>query len=74
VFEEPLLNNGKRYTHTDTQIDGKDVVTMGSVVLTYTPSVIKIDSGIQKLIREDLRTHRQYGDLISVLLIFRIRK
>jgi hypothetical protein len=73
VFEEPLPNNGKGYTDTDTRADGKDVVLLGSGVMIYEyiPSIIRIDSDIQKLVRADLRTHRQYGDLISLLFLFK---
>jgi hypothetical protein len=46
----------------------KYTVEMGPGVI-YTPSFIKIGSGIQKLIR-DTQTHRQQGDLISLLLFF----
>jgi hypothetical protein len=43
---------------------------MGSGVMTYIPSLIKIGSGIQKLIGGDSQTHRQHGDLIRLLLFF----
>jgi hypothetical protein len=46
----------------------KYVVEIGSGAMIYTPDSIKIGSGIQKLIEEDTQTHRQYGDLISLLL------
>jgi hypothetical protein len=38
--------------------------------MTYITSIIKIGLGIQKLIGEDTRTHRQRGDLISLCLFF----
>jgi hypothetical protein len=40
--------------------------------MIYTPSFIKIGSGIQKLIGDDTQTHkhRQHCDLISLLLFF----
>jgi hypothetical protein len=41
---------------------------MGSGAMMYIPSVVKIGSGIEKLIRRD--THRQHGDLISLLLFW----
>jgi hypothetical protein len=41
---------------------------MGSGVVIYVPSFIKIGSGIQKLIGEDTQT--QHGDLISLLIFF----
>jgi hypothetical protein len=41
---------------------------MGSGAMIYIPSFVKIGSGIQKLIRGD--THRQHGDLISLLLFW----
>jgi hypothetical protein len=44
---------------------------MGSGAVIYVPSFIKIGSGIQKLIGGIHRhTHRQQGDLISLLLFF----
>jgi hypothetical protein len=61
-FTEPLPNNDRRDTHTDTQTDGegfmKYAVEMGSVAMIYIPSFMKIGSGIQKLIRGDSQTHR----------------
>jgi hypothetical protein len=39
-------------------------VEMSSGAMIYIPSFLKIGSGIQKLIREDSQTHRQYGDCI----------
>jgi hypothetical protein len=45
----------------------KYAVEMGSGAMTYTPSFIKIGSGIQKLIGGYTQTHRQLGDLISLL-------
>jgi hypothetical protein len=41
---------------------------MGSGAMMYIPSLIKIGSGIQKLILR--QTHRQHGDRISLLLSF----
>jgi hypothetical protein len=41
---------------------------MRSGAMMYVPSFIEIGSGIQKLIRRDPQTHRQYGDRISLLL------
>jgi hypothetical protein len=46
----------------------KYAVEMGSGTMVYIPSFIKSRSGIQKLIRGDTQTHRQQGDLISLLL------
>jgi hypothetical protein len=43
---------------------------MGAGAMMYISSFIKIGSGIQKLIEEDSQTHRQHGDLLSVLLFF----
>jgi hypothetical protein len=45
----------------------KYAVEMGSGVMTYIPSFIKISSGIQKQIGRDSLTHRQHGDRISLL-------
>jgi hypothetical protein len=47
----------------------KHAFDMGSGANIYIPSFIKIDSGIQKLMGAE-RTHRQHGDLISILLGF----
>jgi hypothetical protein len=47
---------------------------MGSGVMIYIPSVIRIDSYIQKWIGEDTQTHRQDGYGISLLLFFKIKK
>jgi hypothetical protein len=50
----------------------KYAVEMGSGAMIYTPSFIKIGSGIRKLIRD---THTQHSDLISLrLFFFKIRK
>jgi hypothetical protein len=50
-------------------------VKMGSEAMIYIPSFIKTDSGIQKLIGVILiQTHRQNGDLISLLSFFEKRK
>jgi hypothetical protein len=45
---------------------------MGSEAVIYIPSFIKIGSGIQKLMGGGIcrHTHRQQGDLISLLLYF----
>jgi hypothetical protein len=48
----------------------KHAVKMGSDAMMYIPGLIKIGSGIQKLIGGDTQTHRQRGDLISLLLSF----
>jgi hypothetical protein len=48
----------------------KYAVEMGSGAVIYIPSLIKIGSGIQKLIRKDTQVHKQQGDLISLLLFF----
>jgi hypothetical protein len=43
-------------------------IKMGSGVMIYIPSFIKIGSGIQRNEkRGDSQTHRQHGDLISLL-------
>jgi hypothetical protein len=46
----------------------KCTIQMGSGAMIYIPSFINIGSGIQKLL-EDIhtQTHRQQGDLISLL-------
>jgi hypothetical protein len=48
-------------------------VFMGSVSMTYVPSFIKFGSGIEKLIRRDILTHRQHGDYINLLQESRVR-
>jgi hypothetical protein len=51
----------------------KHAVETGSGVMILIPSCIKIGSGIQKVVRGgggDLQTHRQHGDLISLLCFF----
>jgi hypothetical protein len=48
----------------------KYAVEMGSGTMTYSPSSIKIDSGIQKLTEVGSQTYRQQGDHISLLLFF----
>jgi hypothetical protein len=42
-------------------------VQMGSGAMVCTPSFIKICSGIQNSMGVDSQTHRQHGDLISLL-------
>jgi hypothetical protein len=65
---------GHTYRHTDWW-EGfmKYAVEMSSGVMIYIRSFIKINSGIQKLIRGIYR-HRQHGDRISLLSFFKIRK
>jgi hypothetical protein len=47
----------------------KYAVEIGSGAMMYVPSFIKTGSGIQKLMgRIHIQTHRQHGDLISLLL------
>jgi hypothetical protein len=43
---------------------------MDSGAMIYIPTFIQTGSGVQKLIRRDSQTHRQQGDLISLLLFF----
>jgi hypothetical protein len=55
--------------------DGRDFLitplNWGSGGVVYTPNVIKIGAGIQKLIGGiHMQTHRQQGDLIGLLLFF----
>jgi hypothetical protein len=50
-------------------------VEMGLGAMTYMPSFIKVNSGIQKLMGGgDTRTDRQEGDLICLLLLFQYKK
>jgi hypothetical protein len=53
VFTESLPSNDRKDIHTDTLTDEKgfmkDAVEMGSGAMIYTPSYMKIGSGIQKL-------------------------
>jgi hypothetical protein len=43
---------------------------MGSGAVIYKASFIENDSDIQKLLRRNTQTHRQHGDVISLLLFF----
>jgi hypothetical protein len=43
---------------------------IGSGAMIYIPSFIEIGSGIQKSLGGDSLTHRQHGDLISLLLFY----
>jgi hypothetical protein len=43
---------------------------MGSGVITYITSFMKIGSGIQKLIEGESQTYRQHGDSLSLLSFF----
>jgi hypothetical protein len=52
----------------------KHTVEMDSDAMICMPNLIKIGSGIQKLIRGDSQTHSQHGDRISLLTFFEIRK
>jgi hypothetical protein len=48
---------------------------MGSGVVIYVPSFIKIGSGVQNIIGGGgIHTHRQQRDLISLLYFFKIWK
>jgi hypothetical protein len=55
-------------------------IEMGSGAITYVPRFIKINSGIQKLTggyayrQTHMYTHRQDGDLTSLLSFFQKRK
>jgi hypothetical protein len=61
------LPSNDRGIHTHTHADGRDffnyAVEMGSRAVIYVPSLIKIGSGIQKLMGA-IHTHRQQHDLI----------
>jgi hypothetical protein len=48
----------------------KCAVEIGSDGMIYIQSFTKIASGIQNLVGRDTQTHRQRGDLISLLLFF----
>jgi hypothetical protein len=48
----------------------KYAVEMGSGAMIYIPSFIKISLGIQTFRRGDSQTHRQHGNLISLVLGF----
>jgi hypothetical protein len=67
VFTEPLPGND-RGINVQIMIYA---IKMGSNSMIYIPSFIKIDSGIQKLIR-DLQTHREtaWSYVICLLLFF----
>jgi hypothetical protein len=48
---------------------------MGSGDITYIPDLIKIGSGIQKLMEGNTKTHTQHGDLINLHpVFFKLRK
>jgi hypothetical protein len=51
----------------------KYTVDMGSGAMICVPSLIKICLDVQKLVM-GIQTHRQHGDLLSLLLFLRIRK
>jgi hypothetical protein len=48
----------------------KYAAEMGLGAMIYIPRFITIGSGIQKMITGDTFTHRQHGDLLSLLLFF----
>jgi hypothetical protein len=52
----------------------KYAVEMGLVVMIYIQSFIKIGSGIQTFIGGDTQTHRQHGNLISLVLLLQNKK
>jgi hypothetical protein len=58
------------------QTDGREffnyAVEMGSGAVIYVPSFIKNGSGVQKLIGGFTDTHRQQGELISLLYFLKI--
>jgi hypothetical protein len=73
MFTEPLPCNDRRNIHTDTQTEGgffKYAVEVGSGVMIYIPSFIKIGPAMRKLVGRDTQTHRQHGDGISLHLFF----
>jgi hypothetical protein len=43
-------------------------VEIGSGAMIYISKFLMIGSGVQKLMGGDTQTHRQHGDLISLLL------
>jgi hypothetical protein len=45
----------------------KYAIEMGSVAMIYITSSVKFGSGIRKLVKEDIQTHRQTEDFISRL-------
>jgi hypothetical protein len=48
---------------------------MGSSAMIYIPRFIKIRSAIQTLMNgANTQTYKEYGDLMSLLLFFKIRK
>jgi hypothetical protein len=59
---------------TDGKVFLNYAVKMGSGAMISVSSFIKIGSGIQNLIGGDTQTHRQQGDLISLLLAFQNRE
>jgi hypothetical protein len=45
----------------------KHTITMGSDAIIYTPSFMKIGSGIQKLMEVGSQTHKEHEDRIILL-------
>jgi hypothetical protein len=52
----------------------KYTVEIGSDAKIYITDFINIGSGTQKLIRGNTKIQRNYGNLISLCLFFKIRK
>jgi hypothetical protein len=48
----------------------KYAVQLGSGAMIHIPSLIRIGSGIHRLIGEGIHRHRQQRDLISLLSLF----
>jgi hypothetical protein len=69
-FTEPLSGNGRMDTHTDTQIAGRDLwsTPLRWAQVFYVPCLMKIGSGIQKLIGG---THIHTDSLLISLTYFR---
>jgi hypothetical protein len=77
VFIEPLPSNdrGMTYRHTDWW-EGfmKYAFEMGLNATVCIRRFIKTGTGIQKLMRGDIQTHRLHVNRISLLLFFQISK
>jgi hypothetical protein len=63
-----LLGNNRGYACRHT--DWWEGFMKYAVEMIFIPSFIKIGSGIQKLTWGDTQTHRQHGDVISLLSAF----
>jgi hypothetical protein len=69
-----LPSNNRRVTHTDAQGFVKYTVEMSTRAMIYISCFIEIGSGVQKLTGGGGLADIQHGDIISLLLVLKIRK